>query len=234
MKIIDMKQKVLEGFSNKGVSVARCYTKHKPLQFGKGVLHGGSAFNSLPGMDIYVTLETHARDIRDGWVDPPPIRLPFPIPDRGVPKEVDHYKAMVTYICNQLRKGKSVHIGCIGGHGRTGMTIAAIVAEMGVSKDAIQWTRDNYCQSAVESKAQVDFLVHEYGVKKAKAGDAKHGVGFLTQPAPYTGKWDPNKELNLQPPAWAEFPELGVMPQSFDPMPSPKNIWLEPAIDKVD
>lgn len=229
MKPIDMTSMVTSGFSSSRFT-ERCYVSHKPLKMGKGILHGGSAVNSLPGMDLYVGLDHSMRDVRDGWVDPPPLRIHFPIPDQGVPKELTEFKLMVTYLCNQLRKGKIIHIGCIGGHGRTGMLIAAIASEMGISKDPIQWVRDNYCLKAVESKSQVGFLVAHYGAKKAKSRDRGYDFGggqgalfgHITQPKRY-----------MDTPASDIFesnePDLPVMPQSIDSMPSPKNIWKEPA-----
>jgi hypothetical protein len=67
-----------------------------------------------------------------------------------------------------LHDGKSIHVGCIGGHGRTGTVLTAIMAELTEKTDAIQWVRAHYCKKAVESEEQVDFLVKHYGVTTAK------------------------------------------------------------------
>ena len=36
------------------------------------------------------------------------------------PSNVARFKKLVTWVCTQLQDGKTVHIGCIGGDGRTG------------------------------------------------------------------------------------------------------------------
>jgi protein-tyrosine phosphatase len=98
----------------------------------------------------------------------------YPIEDQHAPKNVDRFQKMITYLCNQLQAGKTVHVGCIGGHGRTGVVIAAIVAEMKDyvmgqdNHDVIQWVRKHYCEKAVESWEQVKFLQKYYGVSKAE------------------------------------------------------------------
>jgi hypothetical protein len=90
------------------------------------------------------------------------------IPDMGIPKNIPRFKKMVTWLCNQLQEGKKVHIGCIGGHGRTGLLLAAIVSQLSGEKDAIAYVRKNYCGRAVESSEQVKFLGEHYGITPVK------------------------------------------------------------------
>jgi hypothetical protein len=81
---------------------------------------------------------------------------------------------MITWLCTQLHAGLKVHVGCIGGHGRTGTVFTAIIAEMTGEKDAIQYVRKYYCKRAVESREQIQFLMKHYGVNDAsptKGGD---------------------------------------------------------------
>jgi len=56
--------------------------------------------------------------------------------------------------------GLDVVVFCVGGHGRTGTAIAAmmIVSLNFTVKEAVGWLRKNYCKKAVESKAQVEYL----------------------------------------------------------------------------
>lgn len=58
-----------------------------------------------------------------------------------------------------LTAGKKVEIGCIGAHGRTGTLVAALVMLCKKrAADAVEWLWDNYCNNAVETKAQMDLL----------------------------------------------------------------------------
>ena len=66
-----------------------------------------------------------------------------------------------------------LHCGCIGGHGRTGTFLAALVTEMSGEKDSISYVRDNYCHRAVESTCQIDFLAEHFGI--TKVAHAKKG-----------------------------------------------------------
>lgn len=64
-----------------------------------------------------------------------------------------------------INDGDIVEIGCMGGHGRTGTIAAAlcIIANLGLRvTDAVQYVRDNYCTSAVESNVQIEFLEYVY------------------------------------------------------------------------
>lgn len=61
-------------------------------------------------------------------------------------KDFEHFKGRVL-----------VH--CIGGHGRTGTFCAILLALTGaLRKDPVQWLRKNYCEKAVETKRQFDYL----------------------------------------------------------------------------
>lgn len=59
-----------------------------------------------------------------------------------------------------LEKGKRVEIGCIGGHGRTGSFVAALVIKrLGLdAKEAIKMVRSGYCEKAVETQGQERML----------------------------------------------------------------------------
>ena len=61
-------------------------------------------------------------------------------------------------------KGKTLNVlaMCIGGHGRTGTVLTALMVASGYNKivegNPIKWLRENYCHKAVESKRQTDYL----------------------------------------------------------------------------
>ena len=116
--------------------------------------------------DIYVALQSGSMvKTPYPWEEGSPIiQVQFSIPDMGVPRSVPDFKAMIDWLCNQLQEDKKIHVGCIGGHGRTGMVLAAIIAKATGEKDAIQFVRKNYCPKAVESDEQVLFLMKHFGV----------------------------------------------------------------------
>jgi hypothetical protein len=72
--------------------------------------------------------------------------------------------------------GRAV-IYCMGGHGRTGtaLTILATLSKACGDMDPVRWVREQYCESAVETKAQIDYLQDTIGV--ATTASPSHG-GF--------------------------------------------------------
>jgi hypothetical protein len=147
-----------------------CHTEHPIIQFGDGEFCGASCLNPREGYDIYVGLDngmsfkhsTYPWEPSDTKV----IEFLFPIVDMQAPSNAENFMKLVEYLADQLSLGKRIHAGCIGGHGRTGTLIAALVAHITGELDSITWTRDNYCKKAVESPSQVDFLHKHFDVKK--------------------------------------------------------------------
>lgn len=82
-------------------------------------------------------------------------------PDMGV-IPLERLRALVAEIAENMDQGRSVEIGCIGGHGRTGTLLAALVAriERRTASEAILAARERYCPSSIETAAQVE-LIHE-------------------------------------------------------------------------
>jgi len=147
----------------------RCYHKHPPLKLPgtKFVIYGGSCSSPIiKDADIYIGLchTMNQTERRFPWVKGEEIY--FPIADMGVPKDVENFKALVTWTKSQIEAGAKVHVGCIGGHGRTGTFLSALVSLYG-EKDAICYVRKHYCHKAVECKVQVEFLGLHFGVTKA-------------------------------------------------------------------
>lgn len=150
----------------------RCYEDHPQLSLLNGTIIGGSCSNPMvKDADVYVGLDYGMtyRASRYPWRDNQggPIEFLFRVTDMSAPSDPNEFKLMVDWIGGQLEAGKRVHIGCIGGHGRTGTLIAALVAKFCKEEDAIAWVREHYCKKAVESKAQIDFLKKYYFVKDA-------------------------------------------------------------------
>lgn len=61
-----------------------------------------------------------------------------------------------------------VLVMCLAGHGRTGTVLACLGLASGVidpAADPVQWIRDHYCQSAVETDEQLDYIELTFGVE---------------------------------------------------------------------
>ena len=172
----------------------KCYESHPVMKIGNGKLLGASCLYPFPGYDFYVGFD-HGM-----YFTPPhppwknqinkgngrPIEALFKITDMSVPEDVVEFKNMIAWLNERLNVGDSGHIGCIGGHGRTGLVIAALMAVRGV-EDPIKWTRDNHCTKAVETKSQVDFLVKHFGAKPAKV---HYGEAPATKPLKFEDDHD--------------------------------------------
>lgn len=181
-------EKALEGKNLPGVSTStpsssgggtggktqyvRCYHSHPPYEVAPGLfIYGGSCISPVvKDADIYIGFDSGmflpAPPFPWEPAVPQPVDVYFKIVDRDIPKptEQEDYAKMVQWTAEQLLAGKKVHAGCIGGHGRTGMFLAALRKYMTGDADAIQHARLNYCKSAVESQKQVDYLQKVWGL----------------------------------------------------------------------
>lgn len=167
------------GFSTGSSSTAAryksCADSHPPLpiKMSDGTVYevyGGSATRSEPcsSFDVFVGLD-HGMQLtarRFPWNDGE--EFLFPITDMLVPKDLKEFNKLIQHLMVAIVNGKKVFIGCIGGHGRTGLVLAALLKCMTGEEDAITYVRDNYCQKAVESSGQVDWLNKHFGIKKVK------------------------------------------------------------------
>lgn len=223
----------------------RCYESHPILKLGKGRLYGGSASHPVKKADIYVALQSgsSASISSDPWDEQTTIEIHYSIPDGGIPGNVPRFLKMIEWLCNQLQDGKKVHVGCIGGHGRTGMILSAIVATMLKKKDAIQYVREHYCPKAVESYLQVAFLMEHFGVSKVEGSKdhlfkdldsgrdlrAVNGHKSSKTNVPTTQALMPihrpksSQKVTVRPDVMPE----GVTSQTktYPPMSSPRSLW---------
>ena len=173
-----------QGPAQRSFTSEKCHESHPALSIYSGTLLGGNCrdHERHTSVDLYVALDAGMRhpyfEEGQSWLDAP-VSIYYPIQNMDIPKNADKFRALVKLIADALEGGATVHVGCIGGHGRTGMVLAAVVAYTGVSKDAITYVRQNYCKKAVESRAQEGFLAAHFGcplpahnsrVDKRKAG----------------------------------------------------------------
>lgn len=174
-----------------GRVTTKCWMSHDPLVLpgGKTVLGGSCVTPITNDADIYIGFAYHMQRSMKGFPWEDGHEIYYPVADQHAPKWPAQFKKMVLWTLAQIDNGKTVHVGCIGGHGRTGVFLAALVSKLG-EKDAIAYVRENYCNRAVETKEQVDWLVEHFKVKGAEVnkrtvledfkgwGDVVTGVDF--------------------------------------------------------
>jgi hypothetical protein len=144
----------------------RCYHSHPALKIGKFEVFGGSCGNPIhDDADVYVGLDWSMKQHKQRFPWEPGEAIHFEIKDGHAPSNAKEFFELIDYLEIQINDGKKVHAGCIGGHGRTGIVLSALVAQMTGLEDPINYVRTHYCKKVVESKEQVDFLVEQYGCK---------------------------------------------------------------------
>jgi hypothetical protein len=150
-------------------------------------VYGGSCLSpAVFDADVYIGFDHGMKLTAASWpwhADKGPVEVYFPVTDMHAPMDAVEFRNLVEWTAAQIKAGKKVHAGCIGGHGRTGTFFAALVAFMTGETDAITYVRKHYCQKAVESESQIKFLEKHYGVKPV-AGSKSRTYS--------TGKWSPS------------------------------------------
>lgn len=154
---------------------SKCAHSHPSLTIGPDGLkiQGGSCYSPQGQYDVEIMLCAGAKT--------PNVMLPwgtqfvrFPIVDQNVPDDRGTFDKLIDWTVEQMKAGKSVHVGCIGGHGRTGLFLSVLVNRITGQTDSTAWLRKHYCQKAVESKKQIDWLHKHYGIEKV-AGSKQYG-----------------------------------------------------------
>lgn len=170
-----------------------CYHTHPPLPLPDGtVIYGGSCLNPVvKDADIYVGFDSGHRSTKGAYPWEGKYDFLFYIQDMGVPDSSEDFKKLVSWVKEQLEAGKKVHVGCIGGHGRTGTFLSALVSLYGIT-DAIQYVRKNYCKKAVESSKQVEFLQEHFGVSSAEGTKSSLLSSNYGVPSKLSSRFDDN------------------------------------------
>lgn len=83
----------------------------------------------------------------------------YPWPDLGVPREPARFRRALHWLLRQATEGQRIEIGCAGGHGRTGTTLAGLLILQGMTPTrALQKIRREYCSEAIETRDQSRML----------------------------------------------------------------------------
>lgn len=161
-------------------SYEKCHVSHPLLTFeGVGEIQGASCYTPRDGFDIYIRLCLGAR-MPDQIVPWGPQHLRYAIVDQQAPKNKEEFDRLIDWTIEQMKAGKRVHVGCIGGHGRTGLFLSVLTYKITGNEDSTAWVRENYCKKAVESHTQVEWLFKHYGIKRVTP---KHGAAYAESQA---------------------------------------------------
>ena len=88
-----------------------------------------------------------------------PAAIIVPWPDYGVIPP-NSFMDLVIMVGSLIDEGEVVEVGCVGGHGRTGTLLAAVlgVLENVDAGEAVAALRSRYCAKAVETEGQAGLL----------------------------------------------------------------------------
>jgi hypothetical protein len=154
-----------------------CADNHPALKIPgtEFVIYGGSCIHPfVKDADVYIGFDWGMKYSKQSYPwNAGRTEFLFQIDDMAAPRDPVEFKKLVDWTVEQLRAGKKVHCGCIGGHGRTGTFLAALVSVMSDEKDSITYVRKNYCSKAVETSGQIRFLEKEFGILPV-AGSKSH------------------------------------------------------------
>lgn len=194
-----------------------CHHKHPPYPVADGfTVIGGSGITPFnKDCDIYCSLD-HAGPVSMPWEAGGPYCFVFEIKNYGVPNNVESFKKLVTWLVGQVQKGRKVHVGCMAGHGRTGMVLAAMRMEMAGDKDAIMHVRNNYCDQAVETDGQIKWLMDHYDMNKAPPRVKKGGgtnVSASSVGAVRHGNWDDPFDTGFDKANTGRYDDIERQPQ---------------------
>jgi hypothetical protein len=211
--------------------VPRCYETHPPLPVGKDlVIYGGNCgYPVVKDADIYIgfdgCMNLHTPYPWAKQDTPLAIEIYFPISDGSVPKDEYNFRQMVVWTAEQIRAGKKVHAGCIGGHGRTGLFFSALVNHMLGEKDATTYVRSFYCKKAVENKTQVNWLFDTFGITKT-TGSKDHLSSTFGFNSKGQAEFKPTTSHGKSGTTYTNTDTFkSASGKSITPVPSKKSIW---------
>lgn len=157
----------LVGGNKQNKPMKRCAHDHPTFEFGEYKIDGGSILSPhVKDANIYIGFDRGMRFSKMRWPWTEGDELLYPIQDMGVPADLDNFTKLLDWTLENITAGKKVFCGCIGGHGRTGLFLTALVlrTEFEVD-DALKFVREKYCKKAVESSEQIEWLKKNFGLK---------------------------------------------------------------------
>jgi len=130
--------------------------------------------------------------------------LSFKVKDFGTPNvKPETWRMLADTVLELTRNGTSVLVCCQGGHGRTGMVVSILCYLMNPSiGDPVKYVRSVYCNSAVETYAQHEYVCKMLGLPKPDDIGYKHEYKAANYVTPYAGK---GGNVDADEKWWAKF-----------------------------
>lgn len=143
------------------------------------------------------------------WLMPYAV-ISLPIRDFAVPYlPADFWVDLLLDLADFGRKREEpldVLVACDGGHGRTGMVLSILAVLTGATDgDPVAFVRQHYCEKAVETYEQIDYIKEITGVGVTEAP----GVGVASYPGAVTQWYTPDE--------WAQRERLEDGHEPTDP-----------------
>jgi protein-tyrosine phosphatase len=92
----------------------------------------------------------------------------IPLPDFGIPDDLESWQAGLDAAVAAARRGKNIAVHCLAGVGRTGIFMACLAKEvLGLEGlEAIEWVRESL-RGAMENWRQEEFVI---GYQSGRSG----------------------------------------------------------------
>jgi len=86
------------------------------------------------GFRLFVDLTTNNEELSPYILSPSSSRISHPIPDQCVPSDIEALEALTKTVILTIQKDNYVYIHCRGGHGRSAVVTACIMATFYITK----------------------------------------------------------------------------------------------------
>lgn len=120
-------------------------------------------------------------------IKPNPYLLGLNWPDMGVPSAGPNFWKLLLKDINTKKDIERIHMQCLGGHGRTGTGLAILfyltahdVTPFKTAADVVEHIRGLYCDHAVESEKQLQYIAKAIGLDEGKLEYWKHTTTSTT------------------------------------------------------
>jgi protein-tyrosine phosphatase len=122
-------------------------------------VYGGSIFDIPKNVaDHYFLLDGGIKTSNTSYV------TVHHIPNWGVPKDIHSFNQCLEKAAIFVNEGCPIFVGCLGGHGRTGLFLSILLFQLTKDRLSLYNLREQYCYKAVETTTQYKFLM-DYGLE---------------------------------------------------------------------
>lgn len=128
---------------------------HEIFELCDGTIYGGSIFNLQKAHYYFILAPMHMYQM--------PLNAHYyPIKNYDVPHH-SNFIDVINQACTYIQEGHTIFVGCLSGHGRTGLFLTLLYYHLTQDKNGLYVIRERYCKKAVESVRQLNYL-KEHGL----------------------------------------------------------------------